>query len=64
MEALISATGIGARTIGIEKLTLPFSQENSQSCGIRCEPARDIENLDRVDVVIKNGRMFNQRRHD
>ena len=60
MDALISATAIGARAIGIEKTTGTIQAGKiADVILLSANPAEDIENLDKVEWVIKNGKLFN-----
>lgn len=60
MEALISATKNGALTIGIEKTTGTIQPGKIANLVLlSANPAQDIDNLDTVELVIKNGRLFN-----
>jgi imidazolonepropionase-like amidohydrolase len=60
MDALISATAIGARAAGIEKTTGTIQTGKIANLVLlSANPARDIDNLDKVVLVIKNGKLFN-----
>jgi len=61
MEALISATANGARAIGIEKTTGTIQPGKiADLVLLSANPAKDIENLDKVEMVIKNGKIFDK----
>ncbi len=60
MDALISATAIGARAVGIEKTTGTIQMgEIANLILLSANPAQEIDNLDKVVLVIKNGKLFN-----
>ena len=60
MDALISATAIGARAIGIEKTTGTIQAGKIANLVLlSADPAREIDNLDKVVLVIKNGKLLN-----
>jgi imidazolonepropionase-like amidohydrolase len=60
MEVLISATENGARAIGIEKTTGTIQPGKvADLVLLSANPAQDIENLDKVEMVIKNGKIYN-----
>lgn len=60
MDALISATAIGARAIGIEKTTGTIQAGKIANLVLLSgDPAREIDNLDKVVLVIKNGKLLN-----
>ena len=60
MDALISATRIGARAIGIEKTRGTIQAGKiADLLLLSADPSKDIENIDKVDLVIKNGKLFN-----
>jgi imidazolonepropionase-like amidohydrolase len=60
MDALISATRIGAAALGIEKTTGTIQKGKiANLLLLSANPASDINNLDKVEFVIKNGRLFN-----
>lgn len=60
MQALISATKHGAKAIGIEKETGTVSAgKKANLVVLSANPADNIDNLDKVELVIKNGKLFN-----
>ena len=60
MEALVSATQNGALAIGVEKTTGTIQQGKvANLIVLSADPSADIDNLDKVELVIKNGKMFN-----
>jgi len=60
MEALISSTRNGAMAIGIEKTTGTLeAQKIANLIVLSANPAENIENLDKVVLVIKNGKLYN-----
>lgn len=60
MDALISATAIGARAIGIEKTTGTIQTGKiANLILLSANPSLEIDNLDKVVIVIKNGKLFN-----
>ena len=60
MEALISATKNGALAIGIEKTTETIQPGKIANLILLfANPALDIDNLDEIELVIKNGKLFN-----
>jgi len=60
MQAIISATRIGAMAIGIESKTGTIEKGKTANLVLlAASPAADIDNLQKVEVVIKNGKMFN-----
>ncbi len=60
MDALISATAIGARAVGIEKTTGTIQAGKIANLVLlSANPAQEIDNLDKVVLVIKNGKLFN-----
>ncbi|MGC4035113.1 MAG: amidohydrolase family protein [Chitinophagaceae bacterium] len=59
MEALISATHNGAMAIGIQNTTGTIQQGKiADVLLLSANPVADINNLDKVELVIKNGRVF------
>ncbi len=59
MEAIISSTRIGAMAIGIEKSTGTIQAGKIASLAmLSANPVADIDNLDKVELVIKRGRLF------
>jgi imidazolonepropionase-like amidohydrolase len=64
MEALVSATQNGALAIGVEKTTGTIQQGKiANLIVLSADPSADIDNLDKVKLVIKNGKMFNAITH-
>jgi imidazolonepropionase-like amidohydrolase len=62
MEALISATRMGAKAIGIENLTGSIEKNKTANLVLlSANPLADIDNLEKVVMVIKGGKMFNVR---
>jgi len=60
MDALISATRIGAAALGIEKTTGTIQKGKiANLLLLSANPALDINNLDKVEFVVKNGKLFN-----
>jgi imidazolonepropionase-like amidohydrolase len=60
MEALICATKNGALALGIEGRSGTVSEGKIANLVVlSANPALDIDNLDKVELVIKNGRLFN-----
>ncbi|MFI5185716.1 MAG: amidohydrolase family protein [Chitinophagales bacterium] len=60
MEALVSATKNGALAIGIEKTNGTLERGKiADLVVLSADPSADIDSLDKVEVVIKNGKMFN-----
>jgi imidazolonepropionase-like amidohydrolase len=60
MEALISATINGALAIGIEKTTgIIQNGKIANLILLSANPAQEIDNLDKVEIVIKNGKLIN-----
>jgi imidazolonepropionase-like amidohydrolase len=60
MDALISATQIGAKAIGIEKTRGTIQAgKTADLLLLSADPSKDIENIDKVELVIKNGKLFN-----
>ncbi len=60
MQVLISATRHGAMALGIEKSTGTVSAGKVANLVVLAtNPADNIDNIDSVELVIKNGRMFN-----
>ncbi len=60
MNALISATAIGARAIGIEKTTGTIQAGKIANLVLpSTDPSLEIDNLDKVVLVIKNGKLYN-----
>ncbi|HTB23798.1 MAG TPA: amidohydrolase family protein [Puia sp.] len=60
MDALISATATGARATGIEKTTGTIQAGKIANLVLlSADPAQEIDNLDKVVIVIKNGKLFN-----
>ena len=63
MDVLISATQIGARAIGIEKTTGTVQAGKvADLLLLTADPTKDIDNIDKVSLVIKNGKLFNHSR--
>ncbi|HEY4935032.1 MAG TPA: amidohydrolase family protein [Puia sp.] len=59
MEALISATKNSALAIGIENTTGTIQKGKIANLVLLSgNPAEDIENIDKVELVIKNGKLF------
>jgi len=60
MEVLVSATKNGALAIGIEKNVGAVEKGKiADLLVLSADPSADIANLDKVEVVIKNGKLFN-----
>ena len=60
MEALISATKNGALAIGIESTTGTIQKGKIANLVLlSANPAVDIDNIDKVELVIKNGKLYN-----
>jgi imidazolonepropionase-like amidohydrolase len=60
MQALICATKNGALAIGIDDTTGTIEKGKiADLVLLSANPAQDIENIDKVEMVIKNGRLFN-----
>jgi len=60
MEAIVSATKNGALAIGIEQTTGTIQTGKMADLVLLSEdPARDIDNIDKVELVIKNGKLYN-----
>jgi imidazolonepropionase-like amidohydrolase len=60
MDALISATRIGAMAIGIEKTTGTIQiGKFADLLLLSADPTGDIENIDKVDLVIRHEKLFN-----
>jgi len=60
MEALISATKNSAKAIGIDKSRGTIQPGKIADLVLfDANPAADIENIDKVSMVIKNGKLFN-----
>jgi imidazolonepropionase-like amidohydrolase len=59
MEVLISATRIGALAIGIESTTGTIQKGKiADLVLLSANPAEDIDNIEKVELVIKNGKLF------
>jgi imidazolonepropionase-like amidohydrolase len=62
MEALISATKNGALVIGIDNTTGTIQKGKIANLVLlSANPTVDIDNIDKVELVIKNGRIFNSK---
>jgi imidazolonepropionase-like amidohydrolase len=60
MEAIISATENGALTLGIDGTTGTIQKGKIANLVLLSDnPARDIDNIDKVELVIKNGKLYN-----
>jgi imidazolonepropionase-like amidohydrolase len=60
MEAIICCTKNGALAIGIENTTGTIQKGKIANLVLLSDnPARDIDNIDKVELVIKNGKLFN-----
>ena len=60
MEAIICCTKNGALAIGIENTTGTIKKGKIANLVLLSDnPARDIDNIDKVELVIKNGKLFN-----
>jgi phosphohistidine swiveling domain-containing protein len=60
MEALISATRNGALVIGIDKKTGTIQRGKiADLVLLDADPAAEIDNIDKVHLVIKNGKLLN-----
>jgi len=60
MQAIISATRNGAMAIGIEHKTGTIEKGKTANLVLlSASPAADIDNLEKIELVIKNGKMFN-----
>jgi imidazolonepropionase-like amidohydrolase len=60
MQALVCATKNGAITLGIDDTTGTIEKGKvADLVLLSANPAQDIENIDKVELVIKNGRLFN-----
>lgn len=61
MQALISATKHGAMALGIEDKTGTIQQGKTANLVVlSANPAEQIDHLDKVEWVIKNGQIFNK----
>jgi imidazolonepropionase-like amidohydrolase len=59
MDALISATQIGARAIGLEKSRGTVEPRKiADLLLLSADPSKDIDNIDKVYRVIKNGKLY------
>lgn len=59
MQAIISATRMGAMAIGIENKTGTIEKGKIANLVLlSANPASDIDNLEKVTLVIKNGKMY------
>jgi imidazolonepropionase-like amidohydrolase len=59
MEAIICATKNGALAIGIESTTGTLQKGKIANLVLLSDnPARDIDNIDKVELVIKNGKLY------
>jgi len=60
MEAIICCTKNGALTLGIENSTGTIQKGKIANLVLlSANPAQDIDNIDKVDLVIKNGKLYN-----
>jgi imidazolonepropionase-like amidohydrolase len=60
MQAIISATRNGAFVIGLENTRGTIQKGKiADLVLLSANPVRDINNIDKVELVIKNGRLFN-----
>jgi imidazolonepropionase-like amidohydrolase len=60
MEAIICATKNSALAIGIEQTTGTIQKGKTANLVLLSDnPVRDIDNIDKVELVIKNGKLFN-----
>jgi imidazolonepropionase-like amidohydrolase len=60
MQALICATKNGALALGIDDTTGTIQKGKvADLILLSANPAQDIENIDKVELVIKNGRLYN-----
>jgi imidazolonepropionase-like amidohydrolase len=60
MQAIISATRNGAFVIGLENTRGTIQKGKiADLVLLSANPAQDINNIDKVELVIKNGRLFN-----
>ena len=60
MEAIICGTKNGALTLGIENSTGTVQKGKIANLVLLSDnPAQDIDNIDKVDLVIKNGKLYN-----
>ena len=62
MDALVCATKNGAMAIGIDKSTGTIEKGKLANLLIlSADPTENIDNLDKVELVIKNGKLYNPR---
>ena len=60
MQAIISATRNGAFVIGLENMRGTIQKGKiADLVLLSANPAQDINNIDKVELVIKNGKLFN-----
>ena len=60
MEAIICSTKNGALTLGIENTTGTIQKGKIANLVLLSDnPAQDIDNIDKVELVIKNGKLYN-----
>ena len=60
MEAIICCTKNGALTLGIENNTGTIQKGKIANLVLLSDnPALNIDNIDKVDLVIKNGKLYN-----
>jgi imidazolonepropionase-like amidohydrolase len=64
IQAIICATKIGAMAIGIENITGTIEVGKLANLVVLSDnPASDINNIDKVTLVIKNGKLINVKSH-
>ncbi len=60
MQAIISAARNGAFVIGLENTRGTIQKGKiADLVLLSANPVKDINNIDKVELVIKNGRLFN-----
>jgi imidazolonepropionase-like amidohydrolase len=62
MQAIISATRNGALVIGLENTRGTIQKGKiADLVLLSANPVKDIDNIDKVELVIKNGKLFNSK---
>ena len=60
MESLKAATRNGAMALGLESVTGSIQKGKMANLVLlSADPSQDISNIDKVELVIKNGKLFN-----